>query len=301
MSFETTQELVPVSGGHIEITCCGELTSDEQTVICASHPIEALGPTTSALLATASGTAVVSVNPRGVGNSSKVEGQRDELVQVVDDLEAVRRHLGVKQWVFWGMSGGGWLGQLYAHRYPQSLAAIILESICACLRERAADPECVLSPRFPAWREALAAGGLLDLNSALTACTREQLEWVAGPGMGATLRRQGGPAVLVSPIALTENMRRTLPLLFELDTRPWLKLIAVPALVLCGTADPLLPIRHARALHEGLLDSEFVAIEGAGHVPVTELHVEVTTAVRAFLAKHRLHSASASSRTPFPA
>src|SRR6187401_602886 len=165
------------------------------------------------------------------------------------------------------MSGGGWLGLLYARRYPQSLAAVILESVCACLRERVSDAECILSPQFPAWREALAPQGLLDPSALAAACTRDQLEWVTGPGAGATLRRKKGAAVLVSPVPPSATMNRILPILLELDTRPWLNSLAMPVLVMCGTADAVLPIRHARALYEALPNSEFLAVEGAGHVP----------------------------------
>jgi 3-oxoadipate enol-lactonase len=91
---------------------------------------------------------------------------------------------------------------------------------------------------------------------------------------------------LVSPVPASARMQRMLPLLFELDARPWLKSIAVPALVIGGTKDAVLPIRHACALHEALPNSEFLAVEGAGHVPVTESREEVATAVRALLARH---------------
>lgn len=280
-------ELIPVTGGQLEVTSYGESIATADTLICASHPIDAFAQQTATLLANASGAAVICVNPRGVGGSSSGEGQSYELSQIIDDFETVRRRLRVKRWVFWGMSGGGWLGQIYARRYPQSLGGVILESVCACLRERAADPECVLSPLFPAWRDVLAASALLDpLPSPAASCMREHLEWTDGPGAGATLRRKAGPAVLVSPIPASATMRRMLPLLFELDTRAWLNSITIPALVIGGTADPVLPVRHARALHEALPNSEFVLVVGGGHVPVAESRPEVATAVRAFLA-HR--------------
>ncbi|HYQ00608.1 MAG TPA: alpha/beta hydrolase [Polyangiaceae bacterium] len=288
------QELIPVTGGQLEVTSYGESIATADTLICASHPIDAFARQTTTLLANASGAAVICVNPRGVGRSSSSQGQSYELVQIIDDLEAVRRRLGVKRWVFWGMSGGGWLGLLYARRYPLSLGGVILESVCACLRERASDPECVLSPLFPAWREALAASALLEpLPSPAASYLRDQLEWTDGPGAGATLRRKAGPAVLVSPIPASATMRRMLPLLFELDTRAWLNSLTVPALVICGSADPVLPVRHAHALHDGLPNSEFVLVEGGGHVPVAESRPEVTTAVRAFLEQHRAATRSA--------
>jgi pimeloyl-ACP methyl ester carboxylesterase len=69
---------------------------------------------------------------------------------MVEHIESARRALDRGPWSFWGMSGGGWLAQIYAHRYPEALHAIVVESACPCFRERLADPGCVLSPYFPA-------------------------------------------------------------------------------------------------------------------------------------------------------
>ena len=79
-------------------------------------------------------------------------------------------------------------------------------------------------------------------------------------------------------------MRRVMPELWRFDSREWLSTIHVPTLVLSGTADPVVPIAHARAVHEAIPGSRWVAVEGAGHVPVAEKRPEVGEAVRSFLA-----------------
>jgi pimeloyl-ACP methyl ester carboxylesterase len=78
-------------------------------------------------------------------------------------------------------------------------------------------------------------------------------------------------------------MRRLMPRFWDFDARPWLGGIRTPALVLCGGQDPLLPVRHARAVHEAVAGSTFVEIEGAGHVPVSERRPEVSEAFRQFV------------------
>jgi pimeloyl-ACP methyl ester carboxylesterase len=121
------------------------------------------------------------------------------LEEMVDRIEGIRRALGLAPWLFWGMSGGGWLAQIYAHRYPEALAGMVIEGGCLCFHERLADPP--------------------------------------------------------------------------------------PALILCGTADPVVPVHHARAVHEATAGSGFVEIEGGGHVPVTERRPEVTKAFRSFVSR----------------
>jgi pimeloyl-ACP methyl ester carboxylesterase len=73
-------------------------------------------------------------------------------------------------------------------------------------------------------------------------------------------------------------MRRAMPRLWEIDARPWLGAVRVPALVICGTDDPVAPLRHARAIHDAIAGSTWLAIEGAGHVPTAERRPEVAAA-----------------------
>ena len=264
--------------------CIGGGTDSSAPVLCAAHPAEALGEGAVELLSTAAGARVVCVSPRGLGGSSPLaSGQRPALDEMVEDIEAVRRRLGVSQWVFWGMSGGGWLAQIYAHRSPDALAGVIIEGACACFRERLADPACVLSPFYPAWRAALEEAALLDPASHQKAGRADDTEWIDLQGVGSVFRRRNGPALLVSPMPLSDGMLRAMPALWAFDSRAWLPTVRVPALVLSGTADPIVPIAHAQAVHQAIAGSKWVAVEGAGHVPVAEKRPEVAAAVRAFL------------------
>jgi proline iminopeptidase len=201
----------------------------------------------------------------------------------VDDLEAVRRTLGVRQWLFWGMSGGGWIGQLYAHRHPTALAGLILESVCACFRLRVADPACLLSPYNPAWREPLASAGLLVPGAHNDPDPVTDGEWTEVARVGSVFRRRGGPALVVSPMPLSPEMRDRMSTFWSVDTRSWLRQITTPTLVMCGDADPVVPIGHARALCAGIPQAEFVEIAGAGHVPVSQGRPEIAAAVRRFI------------------
>lgn len=255
--------------GEIEVFLGGGITT---LTICAAHPAEPLGEGAAELLANASGARVVCVSPG-----------RPTLEEMVDNLEAVRRSLDLGRWVFWGMSGGGWLAQIYAHRYPEALAGIIVEGACPCFRERLADPACVLSPFFPAWRPALEGAGLLDPESHRDASPADDAEWIEVPNVGSVFRRRNGPALLVSPMPVSDGMRKVMPELWKFDSRDWLATIRVPTLVLSGTADPVVPIARARAVHEAIHGSRWVPVEGAGHVPVAERRPEVGLAVRGFL------------------
>ncbi len=49
------------------------------------------------------------------------------------------------------------------------------------------------------------------------------------------------------------------------DSRPRLKEIAAPTLVIAGSEDKAVPIAHARMLAAGIPHAELRVVEGAGH------------------------------------
>jgi pimeloyl-ACP methyl ester carboxylesterase len=285
----TERRMVKVPGGELETWSGGE-PDLPSPLICAAHPADAFGKDTVALLRDLAHARVVCVNPRGLGGSSRLTpASSGALEEMVDDIEAARVALGLGPWVFWGMSGGGWLGLIYARRHPDALAGLILESADACFRVRLADPACVLSPQHPAWRQKLAEAGLLAERSSDergASDPRADYDWLEVPAVGRVLRERGGGALLVSPIELSPEMLRIMPALLAVDERASLPSVALPALVMCGDADPIVPIAHARALYAALPDCEFVEISGGGHVPgAAERRPEVAAAVGRFLAE----------------
>ncbi len=279
---EAITERVSIGTGDLTVVFSSTPTSGSP-LICASHPTDAMREGSVALLGAASKATVFGINPRGIGGSSAPIAGPQSLEHIVDDLEAARRRLGLGPWVFWGMSGGGWLGEIYAHKYPEGLAGLILESACACLRLRLADPACLLSPFNVAWRDILKGGGLIAPDSHDQLGDGTDTEWNEVPGVGSVFRRRQGPALFVAPFPIAPEMRRAMPVLWNADARAWLPTLRLPTLILCGTADPIVPLPHARAVHEAIAGSEFIAIEGAGHVPVAAGSREVAHAVQRFL------------------
>lgn len=266
----------------LEVTI-GGLEDSPVATVCAAHPAGAFGEGPVKLLAAAANTRIVCVNPRGIGSSSAVASGQHTLAQMADDIDQARRHLGIGRWVFWGMSGGGWLAQIYAHRHPGALSGIILESICPCFRARLSDPSCVLSPFYASWKPLLSERGLISSRSHEEVGDPNDTEWIEVTGVGEIFRRRNGPALLVSPMPVSPEMRAAMPVLWTVDTRAWLGEIRTPTLVICGTSDLIVPASHARALHQAIAGSEFLMVDGAGHVPVTQKRPEVAHAVQHFL------------------
>jgi pimeloyl-ACP methyl ester carboxylesterase len=70
------------------------------------------------------------------------------------------------------------------------------------------------------------------------------------------------------------------------DSRPLLKTLdGLPTLVLVGTEDRITPPEGMRAMAAALPGSEFVELDGAGHLAPLERPEEVTRRVREFLTR----------------
>lgn len=239
------------------------------TSVCAPHPSALFPRETTDLLSSIAAAAVVAVGPPDGATS---------LEEIVAAMEEKRRSLGVERWAIWGMSGGSFLAQLYAHMYPTAVAGLILASSGPYFRITVEDRDCILSPRNPAWSSKLSAAGLLDgeYETGPTA-------WETVAGAGWVFRRASGAALLVSPEEPSAELKAIMPALWSYDARPWLGAVAVPTLVMCGTADPVVPLRHAETLASLMPNARFAAIDGGGHIPLTDHRVKVESEVRAFL------------------
>jgi len=251
------------------MTTAGHVVERKRLDVCAPHPSALFSRETTDLLSSIATVPVIAIGPPKGATS---------LEEIVDAMEEKRRSLDVERWIIWGMSGGSFLGQLYAHMYPTAVAGLILASSGPYLRTTVEDPDCILSPHNPAWSSKLSAAGLLD-GEYETGPT----VWEIVTGVGWVFRRASGAAPVVSPEEASTELQTIMPALWAYDARPWLGTISVPTLVICGTADPVVPIRHAETLAALMPNARFVAIDGGGHIPLTSHRVEVEGEVRAFL------------------
>jgi len=280
-------QLLDLPSGKLEIFTATPAQPSEESatpVIAAAHPASALSGGAATLLSGIAQRQAICLNPRGLGGSDPVsEGDAHSFETMVDDLEAARLALGLDPWIFWGMSGGGWLALTYAHRHPEGLRGIIVESACPCFRERLADPRCALSPFFSVWRPTLTEKGWLVEGSHEEPSDASDATWEEIEGLGQVFRSADGAALFVSPAILDDAMAEAIPLLWTFDAREWLPTLDLPALVIAGGQDPVAPAHHVRAVHEGLLGSRYVEIEGGGHVPSSNGDPLAQVAVREFL------------------
>lgn len=72
---------------------------------------------------------VIFYDLRGVGLSDRVPGEEGYSIdQAVEDLDALRQKMGYEKWAVLGLSFGGVITQLYALKYPERIAGMVLLS-----------------------------------------------------------------------------------------------------------------------------------------------------------------------------
>ncbi|HZO35975.1 MAG TPA: alpha/beta fold hydrolase [Solirubrobacteraceae bacterium] len=176
--------------------------------------------------------------------------QRDHYstIDTVDDIEAIRRRLGVDKIAIYGVSYGTWVAQQYARRYPAHVERLILDSVVA----PAADPYDLRSVQaLPRVLRGLCAHGAC---AGITRDTRADLAAVV-----AAMQRAGGS--LHGVIRDGEGGRRTvafsqfdlLETLVSSDLNPWLRLRLPAALAAARDGDPIPLLRMRRDVAGGPL------------------------------------------------
>jgi pimeloyl-ACP methyl ester carboxylesterase len=188
---------------------------------------------------------------RGHGQSGAMSGPYD-VSALAGDLEAVLGDAGCARANVLGYSHGGAVAQELARAQPQAVAKLFLVCTYACnvatLRE---------------YVEGLAMVSLLSVVSPRTvADVMLRLGRSSMPGM-----TEEKIARMTDIIGANDRqkMRAAAKGLLTFDSRPWLKDISVPALVVAGAQDAGVPAHHFMALMFGIPGALGTVVQGAGH------------------------------------
>lgn len=79
---------------------------------------------------------IVLIDQRGCGQSKPTaELEENSTWELVHDLELIRKHLGMRDWIVFGGSWGSTLALAYAAKHPSRIRGLILRGIFLCRKE----------------------------------------------------------------------------------------------------------------------------------------------------------------------
>lgn len=167
---------------------------------------------------------------------------RSSVVAYAADMLALTDALGVERFIAAGHSMGGAIAQHMALAAPDRVAGLMLVATSARLPVSQAILDNALTDYGKVVDFVVAYGFSAQADDALKRAGRRQLAAIS-------------PEVAHGDYAACDAF----------DTRPRLAEIDIPALVVTGTADRMVPPRFSESLADGLPRAEYVTVEGAGH------------------------------------
>ena len=200
------------------------------------------------------------------------EAQADLTVALLDEL-------GIDRAVLVGHSAGGTIALLTALRYPERVEALVLEG--AAVYENTGTPEWMgpllrtppMGRLGPLLVRSITLWGEAAIRTAWSDPDKITVELISGykkPLQAENWDRALWELVLAShPLGLEERLDE----------------VSVPALVITGERDRIVPTRNSERLAAELPAAELVVIPGCGHVPHEECPAEFLLAATEFFSR----------------
>jgi proline iminopeptidase len=187
------------------------------------------------------------------------------LDEAAEDMEALRRHLGLGPIVSIGTSYGGMVAMAHAARHPDAVSHLVLVVTAAHAGFNARAREIVRERGTPEQQEvcaALWAGELRTVEQVRRyyAVMGPLYSVTHDPAKAAEAQRRGSP----SPEALN---RAFAPggFLQGFDLRPELSRISAPTLILAGKHDWICPPEFSEEIHRLIPGSRYELFENSSH------------------------------------
>lgn len=208
---------------------------------------------------------LIYVDHRGQGRSARGDPATYTLDETVEDMEALRLHLGLGPIISIGTSYGGMVAMAHAARYPASVSQLVLVVTAAHHGFLPAAQRIVDSRGAPEQKKAWAA----LLAGELTTVERVQDYYMA---MGPLYAHRFDKA------AYEIGRRRTIPspeamnaafapggFLRSFDLRPELRRIVAPTLILAGAHDWICPPEFSEEIQSLIPGSRLEIFENSSH------------------------------------
>ena len=231
---------------------------------------------------------IVLFDQRGAGRSTPHASLDNNTTQdLVRDIEAIRRHLGIERWVLFGGSWGSTLSLVYAQTHPEQVIGLILRGIFLCrpweIQWFYQEGASRIFPDY--WQEFIAPIPEIERADLLHAHYKRLTgvdevarmasakAWSIWEGRTATLRPNksvvdffGSPHTALSLARIEAHYFKN-NIFLEPDQilRDAHRLQNIPGVIVHGRYDVVCPLQSAWDLHQKWPRAKFTVIPDAGH------------------------------------
>lgn len=224
---------------------------------------------------------LVFIDHRGCGRSKKTRERDYTLEKNIEDIEALRRYLGLDRIVLLGTSYGGVVAQGYAIRYPQHVSQLILVATAPSYRfiEEA-------KHNLQQWGTARQIAVCERLWNGSFTNARQVADFFAvmEPLYSVTAHTKRMPVIKPSTVYSYEALNRGFSTFMRsFDFIAQLKRIVCPTLVLAGKRDWICPPSQAKVLAQHLPKAQLQVFNNCGHAMAIDAHKRYISAIKKFL------------------
>jgi proline iminopeptidase len=232
---------------------------------------------------------VIFYDQRGSGKSleTPMNTKYINVNQFTEDLEKLRKNLGLKKFILLGHSWGGFLAMNYTIRHPQAVSSLILASTVPADYQNQLAFVKEVQKRTEHIKEEIKAFSRYDELVKMseddihklyriffatylyhaTDVDRMSINMSKASVLGGTM-----VAELMSKSYIKPNI----------NLLPALKLLKVPTFIIQGRQD-VMPLESAYAIKDAIPQAKIVVLEECGHAPYMEKPEEFFSNVRSFL------------------
>ena len=252
---------------------------------------------------------IILFDQRGCGLSLPFGELENNTTQaLIDDMERLRQHIGVKQWLLFGGSWGAALALLYAQQQPDKVLAMILRAAFLA-RQQDLDwfaklgVNLIYPEQWQRLLDSVPAQGREDLVQGLSealwgedevATRRVAKEWMAWGGQVAlgnaySAERQNDHVTekMVKQVGMELHYAKNRYFVTENQIlENCATLTAIPSIIIHGRQDLVCPIEAGMRLHQALPAAQYTILPNAGHIAQGEEMIDaLVTATDHFAAK----------------
>ena len=229
---------------------------------------------------------LIFIDHRGCGRSKKTKISDYTLENNIEDIEALRKHLGLPRICLLGTSYGGIVAQGYAIRYPQQVEKLILVVTAPSYRfidEAKKILEQRASKRQLAFCEHLWNGTFKDSKHV------EQFFKVMESLYSTRAKHQKKRAsVKIKTIWSHEALNKGFgDFLRRYDFTPQLHKVTAPTLILAGENDWICNPNQSKIIANHIAHAKLKIFKQAGHALAVDAHVKYIKVIKQFLTEKK--------------